>query len=122
MVEEAVSKKKRVNGRTKGHAYERALAKKLREMGFEKCTTSRFSSKEMDDKKVDLCGLPFNIQAKAVEKLGCVHTILDSMPKEEKLNLVFHKKNNKGTIVCMTEKDFLNLVSTLLELGHFKTT
>lgn len=98
-----------VNGRNKGNAYERSLAKLFRELGFE-CTTSRYSSKELDDKKVDLCGLPINVQAKAVEKLGCMHTVLDSMPKDEKINVVFHKKNRKGTIVAMTQEDFLQLL------------
>src|SRR6476620_4942862 len=103
---EIVPKKKKINARSKGHGYERALVKLFKELGFEGCTTSRLSSKALDDAKVDLYGLPINVQAKAVEKLGCVHAILESMPKDDKLNVVFHKKNNKGTIVAMTQADF----------------
>ncbi len=105
-----VVKKKRISGKNKGSSYERALAKLFRELGFESCTTSRYSSKEMDDKKVDLCGLPINVQCKAVERLGCVHKILDSLPKDDKINVVFHKKNRLGTIVCLTQDDFLMLL------------
>lgn len=98
-----------VNGRNKGNSYERSLAQLFRDLGYP-CTTSRYSSKELDDKKVDLHGLPFNIQAKAVERLGCMHKVLSEMPKEDKLNFVFHKKNRKGTIVCMTQEHFLQLL------------
>lgn len=109
------------NGRIKGHAFERALAQLFRDLGF-KCTTSRYSSKELDDKKVDLCGLPFNIQAKAVEKLGCVHKVLATMPQDDKPNYVFHKKNRKGTIVCMTQEDFLDLLEKAGLLPHLTGT
>ena len=122
MQELVVKKKKKINGRTKGHSYERALVKIFKELGFSTCTTSRLSSKALDDAKVDLFGLPLNVQAKAVEKLGCLHSVLDSMPKDDKINVVFHKKNNKGSIVAMSEKDFLKILSTLIELGHVQTT
>ena len=111
-------KKKKVNGKAKGSSYERALAKLFREKGFE-CTTSRFSSREMDDKKVDLCGLPLHIQAKAVEKLGSLHTILAEMPDDEKINTVFHKKNRQGTIVAMTSEDFFKIFDFLVEHNFF---
>jgi hypothetical protein len=101
-----------VNGRNKGNTYERSLAQLFRELGFT-CTTSRYSSKELDDKKVDLCGLPINVQAKAVERLGCMHRVLAEMPVDEKVNVVFHKKNRKGTICCLTEKDFLKIFKLL---------
>lgn len=105
-----IVKKKKINSRAKGHTYERALVKLFKEkFGFDKCTTSRLSSKALDDAKVDLFGLPVNVQAKAVEKLGCVHSILSSMPEDGKMNFVFHKKNNKGSIVCMNESSFVEL-------------
>ncbi len=117
-----VVKKKKINGRTKGHSYERALVKLFKELGFSACTTSRLSSKALDDAKVDLFGLPINVQAKAVEKMGCLHSVLESMPKDDKVNVVFHKKNNKGSIVAMSDKDFLKIMKALIELGHLKTT
>ena len=111
--------KRKVNGRAKGHTFERKLAKLFVEMGWTKCRTSRNESRARDDEKVDLCNtVPFNIQAKAVEKLGSMHDILASMPKEEgNYNIVWHKRNNKGSVVSMTEKDFLKLLNLLIENG-----
>lgn len=98
-----------INGRTKGHQFERKLAQIFREKGYPECTTSRYSSKEQDDLKIDLCGTgDWQIQAKAVEKLSpSPHEILNSMPKGK--NLLFWKKNQKGTIVCMSEELFWQL-------------
>lgn len=52
--------------KNKGNAYERQIAKELRELGFKCVVTSRSESKSTDDDKIDLidkCGeLPFNIQ------------------------------------------------------------
>lgn len=111
--------KKKVNGRTKGHSFERKLKNLFIELGWENCKTSRNESKVRDDLKVDLCNTGcFNVQAKAVEKLGSLHTILDSMPDEEgKHNVVFHKKNRQGTIVAMKEEDFFDIVRKMIKAG-----
>jgi hypothetical protein len=45
-----------------------------------------------------------------VENLGPVHNVLAEMPKHDKLNIVFHKKSRKGTIVAMTEESFWALI------------
>ena len=101
-----------INSRDKGHAYERKLAKEFRKLGYAECRTSREVSKIRDNMGVDLCGLPdFNVQAKAVEKLGSVHEILKSMPKEEGVtNVVFHKRNRKGEVVSIKKEDFYKLI------------
>lgn len=99
-----------MNARKKGHDYERLLAQKFRDMGWEKCLTSRLESKLRDDEGVDLTHTePFNVQAKAVEALGSLHKILAAMPDDGNINLVFHKRNRQGTIVAMTEEDFWKL-------------
>lgn len=99
------------SARNKGLNFERKLAQKLRENGFPKCTTSRFSSKEQDDLKIDFCGTGnFQIQAKAVERLSpSPHDILKSMPAGD--NLLFWKKSQKGIVVCMTEELFFKLLT-----------
>lgn len=114
----------KINARAKGHAFERKLMNLFRELGWEGCKTSRNESKSMDDKGVDLCGTePFYIQAKAVEKLGSYHTVLDKMPKEAgKINLLWHKKNNQGSIVSMGEDDFLELLKLMIEKEIVKPT
>lgn len=109
----------KINTRAKGHTLERKLVKIFKDLGYEKCSTSRYESKKLDDEKVDLCNTaPFYVQAKAVEKLGCLHTILDTMPKRKKfMNIVWHKKNRKGEIVAMRAEDFISLVKLLIETG-----
>ena len=80
-------------------------------MGWIECETSRFASKKLDDMKVDLVETdPFYVQCKAVENLGPVHNVLAEMPDKEMLNIVFHKKSRKGTIVAMEEASFWALV------------
>ena len=105
------------NGRNKGNSYERKLAKEWREFGFE-TKTSRYESKMLDDMKVDLTNTGFfNIQAKAVERLSpSYHEILDSMPKDNNYNVIFHKRNRKGEVVVMTKDDFYELVQMLINL------
>ena len=99
--------------RRKGHSYERDLAKKFRDLGYD-CTTSRFTSRALDAMGVDLCGVTgFNIQAKNVERLGGLHPILASMPTEG-INLVFHKRTRQGSVVAMSEEDFFVLLKLLI--------
>ena len=107
------------NSRTKGHNFERQIAKLFRELGFA-CTTSRFSSKEKDDAKIDLCGTdPFHIQLKAVERLGSYHSIISSLPKEKGFyRVLMHKKNHSGTIVAMELDSFVELLQKLINAGE----
>lgn len=104
-----------LNARKKGHSYELQIRDFFRELGWTKSVSSRSESKNKDDQGIDLCYTdPFNIQAKAVEKLGSIHDILERMPKDENYNLVFHKKNRKGTIVAMTIEDFKEILEMLI--------
>ena len=107
--------------RNKGHSFERKIAQLFRSLGWN-CTTSRYSSKELDDQKIDLCGTdPFVVQAKAVERLGTLHSVLAEMPEEKgKYNVVFHKLNRKGTIVAMAQDDFIELLEMLIGNGIIK--
>lgn len=103
-----------MNSRTKGHAYERKLAREFRLAGWTECQTSRFESKMLDDKGVDFTNTkPFNIQAKAMERTPAYHDILKGMPKDTNYNVIFHKRNNKGEVVVMSKDDFYELVLML---------
>lgn len=103
------------SARQKGHAYERKIRSEFVDLGFENCETSRYESKKLDDAKVDLCNTgPFNVQCKSVETLGSAHKTLSEMPNDEKVNLVFHKRNNKGEVVSMKKEDFYNLMKILM--------
>jgi len=98
----------KINARKKGHAYELQVRDKFIDIGFTDCQTSRYASREMDDKKIDLCGTgEFQVQCKAVENLGPPHNVIAEMPKG--MNILFHKINRKGSVVSMSEETFFKL-------------
>lgn len=100
--------------RNKGNSYERTLAQEFRELGFDKCLTSRHASKLRDDECVDLVGTePFNIQAKCWKSAPSYHKTLASMPDEENYNVIFHKRPRQGEVVVMTKSDFYEIVQML---------
>jgi len=104
-----------INPRKKGHSYELDIRDWFRERGWSRAVSSRSESKNKDDQGIDLCYTdPFNVQAKAVEKLGSLHDVLARMPNDSNYNLVFHKRNRKGTIVAMTLEDFHELLESLI--------
>jgi hypothetical protein len=99
--------------RNKGHQFERDIVNELKELGFD-CSTSRYSSKEMDDKCVDIVGTPpFHIQCKAWKSAPNLHTELKKMPDDGNYNVIFHKRPRKGTIVAMTKEDFYCIIEML---------
>jgi Holliday junction resolvase len=99
-----------INSRAKGHAYELQIVNRLKELGYD-AVTSRSESKNMDNLGVDIIdNTDFYIQCKAVEKLKpSLHDILKRMPTE-KIPVVFHKRNNKGTIVALSLEHFEQLL------------
>ena len=99
-----------VNSRKKGHDFERKFAEYLRIHGY-KAVTSRSENRSLDDAGVDLVdNTKFYFQLKAVERLKPgYHEILKNMPKE-KIPIVVHKRNNKGTVIAMQLEDFANLL------------
>ncbi len=107
----------KINARCKGNSYELKIAKLFKDLGWGGCVSSRSESKRTDDAGIDLCYTnPFTIQCKANERLGSHHDILASMPqKAGRYNLIFHKRNHKGSVVVMSEKDFVTIVKLLIE-------
>lgn len=105
--------------RTKGHTFERKMAEELREFFPDVCT-SRAESKRLDDKGVDLAFTnKFNFQCKAVEKLSpSYHDILMSMPDDDDINIILHKRNRKGIVVSMNFEDFKKILYILKEFGY----
>lgn len=118
----------------KGSDAERFYAKIFREMGFDKCVTSRYGSRIHDDAAIDLINLPFNLQIKAGKQKALVpsNVLIDmseriiqkfplSYPEHNQPNVVLHKKEvvrgKKRTefdeIVTMTFKDFKKLIEKI---------
>ena len=97
------------------------MAKMFRNMGWDRCVTSRLESKSKDDAGIDLCNTdPFQVQCKAVEKLGSLHDVLAKMPQNQHYNIVLHKRNRSGVIVAMTLEDFKEIVEKLIANGIVK--
>jgi hypothetical protein len=117
--------KAKPNVRRIGHNYERKICKEHKDLGFLKVATTRATSRIMDDAKIDINHVTFNIQCKSVRTGLNVFTVLDEMeesiPKlvpERKIyiNLVFHKKE-KEEVVVLRKEDWYLVVKKLLEYG-----
>lgn len=113
--------------RRKGHNAERHYANIFKEL-YPDVVTSRYGSRQMDDAKVDLFGLPFLAQIKAGKQKGLkVHEVLQEMkelvPKQYKDDLkvvIHHREGTRGkkrtefdSIVSMTFEDFLTIIKLL---------
>jgi len=106
--------------RNKGHNYERKIRREFIELGFTNCNTSRFESLKLDAEKVDLCNTGcFNIQCKAVENGINYQKLLSEMPKDEKFNIIFHKKQGKE-IAVLSKADFYELLEMLINAKIIK--
>lgn len=118
--------------RRMGHNAERYYAKIFRELGFDRCITSRQGSKMYDDAGIDLMMLPFNVQIKAGKQRGFnpkftlqdmkekIHkTFPESDPVCQRPNIVILKKETgKGKkrtpedeLVTMNFNDFVKFLN-----------
>lgn len=100
-----------LRSRRKGHSFELSIRDFFRELGWVNAVSSRSESRAADAAGKDLVYTdPFNVQCKSVEKLGNLHSVLDDMPNDENINLVFHKRKHAGVIVAMTIDDFKKII------------
>jgi len=105
---------KKNNSRSVGHTYERIIRREMIELGWDKCVTSRYGSKEMDDQLVDLLHTPpFNLQIKRWKSAPSYHDILNAMPKDSNYNVIIHKRPNRGEVVVMSKSDFYEIIKML---------
>lgn len=120
--------------KTKGSVGERYYAEKFRELGFNKCITSRQGSRVLDNCGIDLCFLPFNVQIKTGIHKGLNHS-LELKLIEEKMNtflpenaiehnqpkVLIHRKQGKSgkkrteydDMVYMTFEDFSKIIKMI---------
>lgn len=99
-----------LTNRRKGHSFEREIARKFRESGYINALTSRQASRLYDDCKLDIWGIPDNVQVKNVKASINPMSIFRQMKKlvEEKLEQVekrldkpfvlIHKQNKVTTV------------------------
>lgn len=106
--------------RRAGQNYERKLAKEFREvLGYERCTTSRYSSTLLDSCKVDLDVVDINVQAKNYKRgFNYTQLLVDIAEALEKhfperlrfITAIFHKKMGQE-VVILSKEDFYLLFS-----------
>lgn len=105
---------KTINARRAGHQYERDLVLEFKEVFKDNdMSTSRYSSKKLDDAKVDIDGTQkygFHVQAKRYRNNPNLFQILSEMPKDELINTIFWKKPHVGEVVVMSKEDFYKLI------------
>lgn len=100
-----------MNSKRKGNKFEVEMAFRLREL-FPDARTCRFMGQLwLDSQKVDLTGTdPYYFQCKASERFGAYHSTLEEMPKNGHINVILHKRNNRGTVAVIRFDDFIKLL------------
>jgi len=105
---------KKNNSRAVGNTYERQIRKEFIDLGYDNCQTTRYASKEKDNKGLDLVNVGiFNIQIKRWKSAPSYQDILKSMPQDGNWNIIIHKKPNKGEVAVMDKKTFYDFIKLL---------
>lgn len=104
----------------KGARFERLIASKLREYGYEARRTAQYCGNTGE--AADVIGLPhIHVECKAVERLNIYDAINQAKRDSagsENLPVVFHKKNNCEILVTMRFEDFMQIYREF-EAGRF---
>ena len=100
-----------VNSKAKGARFERYLASKFRDYGYDARRTAQYCGNTGDAS--DVVGLPgLHIEAKHQERMNLYEWMSQAKRDAEgtgRLPAVFHKKNNAPILVTMELEDFMNL-------------
>lgn len=111
-----------VNSKQKGARFERLLASKFREYGYDQARrTAQYCGNTGDAS--DVVGLPgLHVEAKHQEQMRLYEWMSQAKRDAEaggegRLPAVFHKKNNADILVTMRLDDFMNLYREW-EAGH----
>lgn len=99
----------KINSREKGARFERELANKLKEYGFNTRRGQQFCGINGDADVIGIEGL--HIEAKHVETLNLFKAMEQSRrdAKENEIPVVIHKKNRTPILVTMDLENFINL-------------
>ena len=99
--------------RDKGKRFERALASRFREYGYDARRTAQYCGKTGDAS--DVVGLPgIHVEAKHVEQMRLYEWMAQAIRDAEAggkgfLPAVFHKKNNADILVTLRLDDFMTI-------------
>lgn len=107
----------KINSKQKGARFERSLASKLREYGFDARRTAQYCGNTGDAS--DVVGLPYiHIEAKHQERMQ-LYDWMDQAKRDASgsgnIPVVFHKKNNADVLVTMTFDDFMKIYKEFYE-------
>ena len=97
-----------INSKSKGARFERALAKRLREYGYDCRRGQQYCGANGD---ADVVGLPgIHIEAKHQERMSLYDWMAQAKSDAKgALPAVFHKKNNCEILVTMEIADFMTI-------------
>lgn len=111
MADTPKKKRKPPNSKQKGARFERALASRFRDYGYDARRTAQYCGNTGDAS--DVVGLPgLHIEAKHAEAMRLYEWMAQARRDAEAggrgdLPAVFHKKNNADILVTMTFDDFM---------------
>lgn len=103
----------KINSKRKGAAFERKLAARFREYGYDACRTAQYCGNTGDAS--DVVGLPgIHVEAKHCEAMRLYEWLSQAKRDAEagggkNLPAVFHKKNNAEILVTMELETWMNL-------------
>lgn len=102
---------KKLNSKEKGKRFERLLASKFREHGYDARRTAQYCGNTGDAS--DVVGLPhIHIEAKHQERMQLYDWIAQAKHDARKsgnIPVVFHKKNNCNILVTLEFDDFMRI-------------
>lgn len=102
---------KKINSKQKGARFERLLASKFREYGYDARRTAQYCGNTGDAS--DVIGLPYiYIEAKHQERMQLYDWMAQAKRDSRGTNtfpVVFHKKNNAEILVTMELDDFMQI-------------
>lgn len=110
-----------INSKSKGARFERQLASRFREYGYDARRTAQYCGNTGDAS--DVIGLPgIHVEAKHQERMQLYEWMAQAKRDAaagggNALPAVFHKKNNAEILVTMTIEDWFNLYREW-EAGH----
>ena len=105
-----------ITSRRKGHEFERKIRLNFKDLGWSNCETSRYASKQMDDRKIDLINTsPFAVQCKASINNPPYHKIFKQMePNAGDYKIIYHKRMHDNEYVIMQKEDFHEILEMLI--------
>ena len=102
--------------RTKGHSYEREVAKEFREMGFSKAER-QLEYQISEAQGVDLKNTdPFKVQCKRGKKYASITKIEEVKPETGAIPILVTRGDNTQSAVVMYLSDFKWIVKRLLNI------